>query len=233
MIKSLYQSGNIPIYLLLFISLLLLNFTDLEFVTTQDIYNSYKQKEIVEKYGDKYTDEFADDLNADYEELSLSDYFSDLAFDSVFIFFDTLKIPYVAFFLLICFEISQIVPNANYLKLFKVVLIAEFVFVLQHGIQQFYLIFFKPEYTMEDILYSKPLALSSILKTETPESGILGYLVDYADLFEIGYVLLLALGVSIIYNVRFSNVVGWVLIAYIVSQLFTLFLNVLIFEVIL
>lgn len=233
MIKSLYQSGNTPIYLLLFVSLLLLNFTDLEFITTQEVYNAYQEKEIVEKYGDKYTDEFADDLSQDYEELTLSDYLSDLAFDSIFIFFDTLRIPYIAFFLLICFEFVKIIPNVGFIKLYKTVLIAEFVFVMQHGFQQLYLALFRPNYSMEDIIYSKPLALSSILQSATPKGGFLGYLVSYIDLFVFGYVFLIAFGLSVIYSLNLSKVIGWVILAYIASQAFSVVLNVLVFYVLL
>ena len=183
MIKKFYQSGNFPLYLLLFVCLLLLNFTDLEFVTTQEIYNAYQEQEIVEKYGDKYTDEFLEDLDTNYDELTLSDYLSDLAFDSIFIFFDTLKIPYIAFFLLICFELLYRIPDVKFGGLIKAVLVAEFVFVIQHAIQQLYLLVFKPDYSMEDIIYSKPLALTSLFGAQTPQEGILAYLIEYADLF--------------------------------------------------
>ena len=51
MIKSVYESQSYLLYLLLFVCLLLLNFTDLEFVTTQEIYDAYQEKQVIEKYG--------------------------------------------------------------------------------------------------------------------------------------------------------------------------------------
>uniref|UniRef100_UPI00404759C9 hypothetical protein n=1 Tax=Roseivirga sp. TaxID=1964215 RepID=UPI00404759C9 len=233
MIKNIYNSSNTPLYLLLFISAYLLNFTDLEFVTTEEIYNAYQQDRIVEKYGDDYTDEFLEDLEDDYEEPTTSEFLGDLVFDAIFVFIDTVRIPYLTFFLLICFELLLHIPNIRYLKLFKTVIVAEFVFIVQTLIQQVYLLVFKPDYTMEDIIYSKPLALGSLLGESTPESGLLSYLIEYADLFKVAYIFLIAYGIATIYVVRFSKVIGWVFVAYIASQLFYQLLSILIFDVIL
>ena len=234
MIKSVYRSSNFPLYLLLFFSAYLLNFTDLEFITTEEIYNAYQEDQVIEKYGDTYTDEFLDDLEeGDYDELSTADYLSDLAFDAVFVFIDTIRIPYIAFFLLIIFELIYPITEVRFSKLLKTVIVAEFIFIFQNLIQQVYLVLFKPDYTMEDIIYSKPLALSSLLGSNTPNEGLVGYLVDYADFFEVFYVGVLAYGLAYMYEIKFSKIVGWVLLAYVASQVFTLLLSVLIFDVLL
>jgi len=232
--KSLYSSSNWPIYAFIFICSVLLQFTDLEFVTTEKVYNAYQEQEEIENYGESYADEFAQDLEElEYDEEDDSDwnFLYDLLFDAIVVSFETIKFPYIAFILLLGFELFFGVRTVTFSKLLKITMISEIVFLVQDGIQQLYLLIFIPERTMNDIIYSKPLAIKSLLGSEFEYSKVLDYFIGYFDLFEVGYILMLAWGFAYLFQQSFKSVTPKILILYSVSQVLVILLEVFIFEV--
>lgn len=234
--RVLYQSSNWLIYLLLVITSVLLQFTDLEFITTEKVYNAFQEQKRIEKYGEGYADEFAEDLEElgyDEGEDSNQGYLWDLLFDFMFVLIESVKYPYVAFFLFIGFELFFEVRNVSFSQFLKITMVGEFVFLIQDGIQQLYLIFFVPERTMTDIIYSKPFSLKSLLGRDFSYPDYVDYVLGYLDLFEFGFVLVLAWGVTYFFRISFNNSLSRTALVYCISQVLIVLMEVFLFEVML
>lgn len=233
-LEQVYATSNLPLYLLLFLSLYLLQFTDLEFVTTDRVYEAYQEQRQFEEYGESYADEFQQEIDQmNYEDETTWDYILDLLLQGVIVLIETIKLPYIAFFMLICFEMFYGIKTATFGGLLKVTIIAEMIFLVQDIIQQGYLFLFKADRSMQDIIYSKPLALKSLLGPQVDTSGFLAYVVGYLDLFELGYIMLLAYGVCHLYSQPYRRVLGWTFIFYLSSQVIAVLIEVFFLEVLL
>jgi|UniRef100_UPI004047579B hypothetical protein len=230
--NKLLEGNGVMIYFLLFLFMYLILFTKGELVTTEKIFAAYEHEKKIEKYGQNYADEFASDLEEldflEEEELTSIDYL----FYALLAFLETVKLPYITFFLFLGFELISPLDGNRFKPIFKAVMIAELVFVLQDIMQQSYLFFFRPDRTMQDIAYSKPLALKSLLGPGVSLDGYVRYVIGYADFFELFYVLVLAWALSILYQTSFKQLLPKVGLYYFISQLLLVVFLMFLFEII-
>jgi hypothetical protein len=231
--NKLLQSNSGTIYILLLLFAYLFLFVKGEYVTTEKIFDAYEQERKVEKYGQSYADEFSSDLE-ELDFLGEDDLTSiDYLFYALLAFLETIKFPYIAFFIFIGFELVSPIEGNRFNPIFKSVMIAELVFISQKALQQLYLLFFKPDRTYQDIAYSKPLALKSLLGSEVSLDGYIRYFISYADFFQVFYIGMLAWGLSVLFNRPFGWLLPKVGLYYIVSQLLLVSFMMFIFEIIL
>lgn len=231
--RSLLNNPNYLLYALLFLVLYLLQFTDLEFITTSEVYEQYQVNEAEKHYGENYAKDFEDDLaELDYlEDDGLT--FQDLLFDAIFVLIDTIKIPFIAFFIIMGFDLIYEIPEIKYAKVLKATIIGEMVFAIQYAIHQLILVLFYQSPTMEQIWDSEPLSLEGLIRSNFELSTILDYIVPYLDGFEVLYVLAIAWAISLMYDTKFKTIAGYVALFYLISQVMIVLFELFVFEVIL
>ena len=211
----------------------LLQFTDLEFISTERVYQEYQEQQELEKYGESFTDDFEEDLEEldylDDSDMTVSDYL----FDTLFVFFDTIKLPFIAFFIILGFELFFEIPGIRFSQILKATILAEFVFVLQSLIHQLILLVFYPGASMVTIIYTEPLSLKSVLGPGFEIGNIFEYFINYLDGFELLYLLFLPYLISRMYDLKYTYAFTYVGIFYIASQLLLISLEYFLFEIIL
>jgi hypothetical protein len=231
--NSLLNSPNYLLYLLLFSGLYLLQFTDLEFITTSEVYQQYQLNETEKRYGEDYADQFSDDLDElDYlDDDSLT--FQDLLLDALFVFADTIKIPFIAFFIIMGFDLVYEISGIRYRQVLKATIIGEMVFGIQYAIHQLILVIFYETPTMEQIWNSEPLSLEGLIRSNFEISSLLDYIIPYLDAFEILYVLTIAYAIATIYKLRFRTIALYVGLFYLTSQVMIVLFELFVFEILL
>ncbi|MFT6962785.1 MAG: hypothetical protein ACJAWV_002517 [Flammeovirgaceae bacterium] len=209
--NSLRQNGWLLFVLLCLVQLLFttLNF---EFVSTEEIYAEYlEEKDNANLESDTDYSEYEDDID-ELEDENEDVFLEDLAFDTAFIVVDKLvSFTSITFCILVAFLLIN-KHKVSFGKIFKVVLIANFVFLLPVLVK---LLWFsiQSDYSFEDIQYFYPLAAIQIFDAGTLPDWLV-YLFKTLNLFELAYIFLLSLLLSVQLNISKSETLKYVLGGY-------------------
>lgn len=203
-------------FLLYFLVSFYLDFVDMEFVNTDLIYGQYIEELSQKKYN-KY-DEFIADFEDDLAELDLGDddtiHWEDMLFDTTFILVEFLfSVPVVAGIFIIGFLFDRKYEHIEYGKVFKITMLANFVFLLPTLITVFWFIFIQTDHTFEDLRDFDPLYLISVLDRGSLPQWALGpiYLINP---YEVLFVFLVAYGLVHTYKLAFNSVLLHVSLIY-------------------
>lgn len=103
--------------------------------------------------------------------------------------------------------------EANFKKLFYLVIQAEFIFVASAFIKPLWLYFVQDGFSIEDLQYWQPISLLSILSRENLSSWSI-YPLQLINIFELVYWLVLAYGLQILIRSSFKKALGIVAASY-------------------
>ncbi len=86
--------------------------------------------------------------------------------------------------------------SLKFRQLFSVVVVAELLFLLPTLIKVSWFVFVADSYTLQDVIYFSPWALSGFVGITKDTDKLLAYLLQVTNLFEVLYMLLLAVGLQ-------------------------------------
>jgi hypothetical protein len=211
MLRDFYQrllDGNGWLLFILFCLVLwLFVFLNKEYVVTEELYNEYTTSKMQEKYDgyDELSSEFGDDID-DFEEEE-SNQWADVLFDFGFITLQSLfQFAFIATFLYVGLVLTQSTEELTFQSILKVVVVAEFIFFVPKLIKYSWFIFKGSGYRFEDVKNFNPLSLYGMFQP----AGVADWLVypsKFINVFEVLYMGLLVLGISIISKTSTKNVV--------------------------
>lgn len=220
--KQLLESNGWAIFLLYFTTAFLLNFTDLAFVSTDLVYAQFKEEITASKY-DKY-DDFVDDFEDELAELDLDDdeviNWEDSLVDTAFIIIEFIfSVPMVAGLFIVGFLFDRKYEQIKYAEIFKIVMLANFIFLLPSLISIFWFMVVQTNYTFQDLMDFKPFYLISLFEKDSLPIWSIGVL-NLINLYEIVFVLLVGYGLSISYPFSFKSILGKISLVYLIGLLF-------------
>jgi len=119
--------------------------------------------------------------------------------------------------------------KVKYKSVFKIVILAEFIFLIPLVLKFIWFYFIQSNYTLEDLQFFYPLSLLNIFSTGEV-SQLWVYPLQLLNVFEVGYWLLLALGIQRLIKSDFDRSLRLVLSSYLPAMLlwvvFVMFLTV-------
>jgi hypothetical protein len=95
--------------------------------------------------------------------------------------------------------------SLKFRQLFSVVVVAELLFLLPTLIKVSWFVFVADNYTLQDVIYFSPWALSGFVSITKDTDKLLAYLLQVTNLFEVFYMLLLAFGLQYITQKTYFN----------------------------
>jgi hypothetical protein len=192
----------------------LFSFLNNEFVVTEQLYDSYIEEKMQEKYGeyDKTVDEFDDDIE---ESDSDDSYWTDNLIDfSLLILQVVIQLSLITAFVYVALTLANVNEEVSFSITFKAVTVAEFIFFIPKFIKYSWFIIWENGYTFQDVRDFHPFSLYGLLKQFGEINSWLVYPLKFVNIFEVFYIFILVVGVSIVYKVRASEVSVPVISAY-------------------
>lgn len=101
----------------------------------------------------------------------------------------------------------------SFKKLFQIVLIAEFLFILPSLIKLIWFLFFETDYDLADLQTFYPLSLLNLIDTESIPQWSL-YPIQLLNVFEVVYWCILAYGIALVAKERWPKMLGLVASSY-------------------
>jgi hypothetical protein len=223
------ESNGWLLFLLYFLSSVFLNLTDTTFVNTDIVFAKYLQEKVDSKYEetDGYIDEFKEDLNnAEIEESSSID-LEEISWDALFILIEScITIFFIASIILLSFVLSGYDKGSEFPTILKLTLISHFIFLIPDMLSIFWFLLIQPDFQFQDLINFSPLSILNLLPTQELPGWLLT-LLRPINLFEIGFILLLAFGMHLTFKqpyrqmiIRISIYYGGCLYAWKISLLY-------------
>lgn len=193
------------LFALFFLASFLLTFVDIEFVSTDQVYEEYFHEMLDKKYGSH--DEFVSDFEDDLAELDLDDNSIDwqgVLLDAGFILLKfVFSVPLVAALFLLGFLFERKYEHFRFESLFKATMLANFVFLLPTLLMVLWFLFFQTDYSYKDLEAFGPLSLINWIDSESIPSWLIG-LVELINLYELLFVVLVAYGLAYFYQLPYK-----------------------------
>jgi hypothetical protein len=182
------------LFLLFTLTMWLFLFVNNEFVVTEQLYESYVEQKMNEKYDDydKISKEFQDDLDEDSVD---ENFFTDAALDYAFI------------------SITQSTESIEFASIFKTVMVGEFIFFVPKLIKYLIFLFKKGSYTYEEVKDFNIGSLYSFFNSHEIASW-LKYPLKLINLFEVSYIVFLCFAISDVLSINLTKVWRPVAISY-------------------
>lgn len=138
-----------------------------------------------------------------------------------------IKISFTAF----CLNVGTLAAQVKigFIKLFRIALVAELIFILANLIRAFWIAYFSDIETLQEVQYFYPLSLINFFSPESIESWY-AYPIITANLFEVAYILALALGIHWTTRKSYRQSLGLTLTSYgtglLIWAVFVVFLSI-------
>ena len=214
--NQILDSNGWLVFILFLLCSFLLNFVDIEYVSTNQIYDQYFQKLTEEKYGshDEFVAGFEEDLaDLDLDDEQLIDW-EGLLIDMIFILVKFLfTVPLIAGLLLFGFVFERKYEHIKYEGIFRATMLANFVFLLSTVVMIIWFVFFQPDYSFENLRDFSPLHLISWIDRDLIPNWSYGLLLSI-NLYELVFVLLITHGICHEYNLKFKELFSRISLVY-------------------
>lgn len=183
--SSILENNGGLLFLLFCMVFWLFSFANDEFIATDALFEQYVEEQRQEKYDDydELAAEFEDDID-DFEddEEYWTDYLWDLGFSGIF---NLIRFSIVAGFLFAALSIASS-AEMRFGSIFKVVVVAKFIFVIPAIVKLLWFYFFDTDYTYTDVQDFRPFSVLALLDTENLSLWIVLTLKE-VDLFQFIY----------------------------------------------
>lgn len=203
-------------WLLLFLMISwVLSFVNDEFITTDSLIDSYWSEVMEERYDDydAIAEEFEDELE-DFEDEEEANYVSEFFISAAFLAVGKfIQFSLITAGMYISFTLTRETENVKLKHIFKIIVIAQFVFLIPLIVKYIWFLGFKESYTYKELINFSVLSVYSFFEP----SGIPDWLVyplKILNLFEVIYVLTIATGLSTLYKLHFSEVARATVLGY-------------------
>ena len=193
-----------------------MNFTDSNFINTSEIYTEYLEQISQEKYNeyDEYIADFEDDLSASDDMDTSFISWEDAAFDILFVLIEFLfSVPLVAGIFVLGFLFYQKPKEVLYSDMFKITMLGNFVFLAPTLVMIFWFSVMKQDYVFNDLIHFRPFYLISLLDKDSLPKWSLGFM-NFINIYEVIFVLIVSYGISIKYSLRYNYVIGKIILFY-------------------
>jgi hypothetical protein len=201
------------LFLLFTLTMWLFLFVNNEFVVTEQLYESYVEQKMNEKYDDydKISKEFQDDLDEDSVD---ENFFTDAALDYAFISSQSaVQFLAIAGFIFVGLTITQSTESIEFASIFKTVMVGEFIFFVPKLIKYLIFLFKKGSYTYEEVKDFNIGSLYSFFNSHEIASW-LKYPLKLINLFEVSYIVFLCFAISDVLSINLTKVWRPVAISY-------------------
>lgn len=210
----LLDSNGWLLFTLFCLVLWLFVFTNKEYVVTEQLYNNYVESKMQEKYDDydQLSAEFDDDIE-DFENEE-NNQWADVLFDFGFVTLQNLlQFTFISAFIYVGLTLKQVTEEITYRSVFKVVITCEFIFFIPKIVKYSWFMFKKNDYGFEDVQNFNPFSLYGLFEPSEVVEW-LTYPLKFINVFEVMYIGLLPLGISLISKVKIENVTFPVVTSY-------------------
>lgn len=201
MIARLIESSGWLLFVLFSLVFWIFGFAKDEFLTTNQLFDEYIEAQRQEKYESDYNDlasEFEDDIE-DYDEKGEDYYWSDLLFDlGINLIYHVLLFTIISACIYVGLSSVPDLEGILYKPIFKVVVIAEFVFFIPMLIKFIWFSAIDLDYDYLTVRNYYPLSLLSLFDVNNVSDWLI-YPLRKLNIFEIiyGYILVIGIGTSL------------------------------------
>lgn len=215
--SELLNSPTIYLLLLFCLTQWLINFYNSEYITTDELFEQYIEERQAEKYGDDYdalAAEFGDDID-DLEEAEEQYWFDHLFDFGIISLLSVIQFVITTAFIYVGLTLYEKTDQFKFNEVFKVCILAEFVFFLPVIIKMIWFSFIETDFDFTTIKNFHPLSLLSLVGHDNVQDWQ-KYPLSALNLFEVLFVWLCVLGVRNLSNLDFNTVAKPVIGAYVI-----------------